>query len=199
MEGPGGYQLVGRTVPVWNRFRRTSAFTEPWLLRCFDQLRFFEVTADELVDWRRDLITGKADLQVEPATLCLGDHLRAVDADADGISAFRNRQQAAFAAERARWAEADTGGPSIGAALSDGSPDALPPGVAVVETGLAASVWKVLVEVGQRLVEGDPVVVLESMKMEMTVQAPLGGRVVRVMVRPGQRVEPGQPMVAVAP
>ena len=43
MEGPGGYQFVGRTVPVWNRFRSTKDFTEPWLLRFFDQLRFFEV------------------------------------------------------------------------------------------------------------------------------------------------------------
>ena len=33
-------------------------FTEPWLLRFFDQLRFFEVGADELLDWRRDVLTG---------------------------------------------------------------------------------------------------------------------------------------------
>ncbi|MEY2570118.1 MAG: urea carboxylase, partial [Acidimicrobiaceae bacterium] len=30
MEGPGGYQLVGRTVPVWNRFHRTREFEQPW-------------------------------------------------------------------------------------------------------------------------------------------------------------------------
>jgi biotin carboxyl carrier protein len=42
------------------------------------------------------------------------------------------------------------------------------------------------------------VIVLESMKMEMTVRSPVGGHVVRVMVRPGQHVEPGQAMVAVA-
>ena len=39
MEGPGGYQFVGRTVPVWSRhrpFRQTTA-ERPWLLRWFDQ------------------------------------------------------------------------------------------------------------------------------------------------------------------
>ena len=80
MEGPGGYQFVGRTVPVWNRFRRTVDFTEPWLLRFFDQLRFFEVGADELLDWRRDVLTGRAELRVEHSTLRLADHLEFVRA-----------------------------------------------------------------------------------------------------------------------
>ena len=107
MEGPGGYQFVGRTVPVWNRFRRTADFTEPWLLRFFDQLRFFEVGADELLDWRRDVLTGRAELRVEHSTLRLADHLDFVRAHAPEIGEFRTRQQDAFNAERGRWAEAE--------------------------------------------------------------------------------------------
>ncbi len=50
MEGPGGYQLVGRTVPVW---RHVPGSTEPpWLLRQFDRLRFRPVSAAELADLR---------------------------------------------------------------------------------------------------------------------------------------------------
>src|SRR6185503_3428034 len=41
MEGPGGYQFVGRTVQMWNRWRQTPDFPEPWLLRHFDQIRFY--------------------------------------------------------------------------------------------------------------------------------------------------------------
>jgi urea carboxylase len=43
MEGPGGYQLFGRTIQVWNTWRSTSAFQpqKPWLLNFFDQIRFF--------------------------------------------------------------------------------------------------------------------------------------------------------------
>ena len=37
MEGPGGYQFVGRTIQMWNRWRHTADFSEPWLLRHFDQ------------------------------------------------------------------------------------------------------------------------------------------------------------------
>ena len=106
MEGPGGYQFVGRTVPVWNRFRRTADFTEPWLLRFFDQLRFFEVSAEELLDWRRDVLTGRAELRVEHSTLRLADHLDFVRSHTAEIGEFRARQQDAFNAERGRWAEA---------------------------------------------------------------------------------------------
>ena len=50
MEGPGGYQLFGRTCQVWNTYRQTAAFTggKPWLLRFFDQVRFYPVTSEEL-------------------------------------------------------------------------------------------------------------------------------------------------------
>jgi urea carboxylase len=43
MEGPGGYQFVGRTVQMWNRFRAPADFQQPWLLRFFDQIRFYPV------------------------------------------------------------------------------------------------------------------------------------------------------------
>src|SRR4029077_9828431 len=49
MEGPGGYQFVGRTVQVWNRFHVTKNFSQPWLLRFFDQIRFYPVSAPELL------------------------------------------------------------------------------------------------------------------------------------------------------
>src|SRR5215469_7177685 len=51
MEGPGGYQLFGRTIQVWNSYRQDA---QPWLLRFFDQIRFFPVTHSELTEWRRD-------------------------------------------------------------------------------------------------------------------------------------------------
>jgi urea carboxylase len=38
MDSPGSYQLVGRTLPIWNKFLKNDVFTpgEPWLLRFFD-------------------------------------------------------------------------------------------------------------------------------------------------------------------
>src|SRR3981081_1510266 len=46
MEGPGGYQFVGRTVQMWNTYRTTAEFEPgtPWLLRFFDRIQFFPVS-----------------------------------------------------------------------------------------------------------------------------------------------------------
>lgn len=101
MEGPGGYQLVGRTTQVWNP-RRIAQGT-PWLLRPFDQLRFFPVGGEELKRRRAALLAGELELETEPITFRLDDHIRFVQENAGAIAAFRRRQQAAFDAERDAW------------------------------------------------------------------------------------------------
>ena len=105
MEGPGGYQFVGRTVQVWNRDQRGHHFTQPWLLRPFDQLRWFPVGADELLDMRVAQAAGELTIEIEETTFDLAEHQRCLADEADDIAAFQQRQQAAFAAERAAWAE----------------------------------------------------------------------------------------------
>ncbi len=99
MEGPGGYQLVGRTVPVWRDPTRVPPGEPPWLLRQFDLLRFRPVSPQRLLVLRERIAAGTAGLQTTPATLRLADLEVAPDA-----SGFTRRREAAFAAERDRWA-----------------------------------------------------------------------------------------------
>jgi len=100
MEGPGGYQLVGRTVPVW---RLSDRDERPWLLRQFDRLRFVPVSAEELAERRADIKAGRADLVTAPATFSVAE-VRALElAAADEIAGVRARRRAAFDAERERW------------------------------------------------------------------------------------------------
>jgi urea carboxylase len=106
MEGPGGYQFVGRTVQVWNRDRLGPHFAEPWLLRHFDQIRWFPVAADELLDMRRAQAAGELDIEMEDTTFRMADHRRFLADHADGIARFQQHQQAAFAVERQAWADA---------------------------------------------------------------------------------------------
>jgi urea carboxylase len=106
MEGPGGYQFVGRTVQVWNRDALGPHFEQPWLLRPFDQIRWFPVTAEELVELREAQAHGVLDLRIEPTTFSLAEHRRFLADHDTEIEAFRSRQQAAFAAERRAWAAA---------------------------------------------------------------------------------------------
>jgi urea carboxylase len=105
MEGPGGYQLLGRTVPVW---RYDSESDEPpWLLRMFDRLRFQPVSAEQLAAARAEIAAGTAVLETRPATLRLAD-LQNAGLDPES-AAFTARRRTAFADERARWALAAKG------------------------------------------------------------------------------------------
>ncbi|MFU8817977.1 MAG: acetyl-CoA carboxylase biotin carboxyl carrier protein subunit [Pseudomonadales bacterium] len=61
-----------------------------------------------------------------------------------------------------------------------------------VESDVQGSVWKVEVAVGDRVTEGDVLVVLESMKMEIPVEAPADGVVTELLVAPEQAVEEGE-------
>jgi urea carboxylase len=58
MEWPGGYQFVGRTIQMWNRWHKTEDFAQPWLLRHFDQIRFYPVEAGELLKLREQFPAG---------------------------------------------------------------------------------------------------------------------------------------------
>jgi urea carboxylase len=98
MEGPGGYQLVGRTVPIWH-----AGDEPPWRLRHFDVLRFHPVAGDELAELRRASEAGTWSPRVRDGGFSLAEHERFLAADAGAIAAFRAGREAAFAAEREAW------------------------------------------------------------------------------------------------
>ena len=56
---------------------------------------------------------------------------------------------------------------------------------------ITANVWQVRTEVGARVAEGDELVILESMKMEIPVVAPLAGTVSELAVAPDDQVKEG--------
>jgi urea carboxylase len=106
IEGPGGYQLVGRTVQVWSSGRSDGAFSSPWLLRCFDRIRWHPVTAAELLELRADLAGGRYEPVIRDGEFSLAAHERSLAAGAESIAAFKARQAAAFEAEREAWGAA---------------------------------------------------------------------------------------------
>ena len=60
-----------------------------------------------------------------------------------------------------------------------------------VHAEITANVWQVRTEVGARVEEGDELVILESMKMEIPVVAPVAGTVSEVRVQPDDQVQEG--------
>ncbi|MGN0927455.1 urea carboxylase [Ectopseudomonas mendocina] len=197
MEGPGGYQFVGRTLQMWNRYRAVEAFDgKPWLLRFFDQIRFYPVSADELLRIRRDFPLGRYPLRIEQSELALADYQQFLDAEADGIDAFRQQQRAAFDAERQRWIDSGQAHFEVEEAAPEQGEDApLDAGQHAIESHVAGNLWQVQVEPGAKVQAGDVLVILESMKMEIPLTAPMAGTVREVRVQPGSPVRAGQRVV----
>ena len=67
--------------------------------------------------------------------------------------------------------------------------------MSVVEAHITGTVWKIEVSVGDRVEEGDTVVILESMKMEMPVEAEDPGTVKEILCEEGQAVNEGDTLV----
>jgi acetyl-CoA carboxylase biotin carboxyl carrier protein len=64
-----------------------------------------------------------------------------------------------------------------------------------VHAHITGTVWKILVQPGSQVNEGDTVAILESMKMEMPVESEHAGEVTEVHVKEGAPVTEGQPIV----
>ena len=187
---------------MWNRYRQTADFKEgkPWLLRFFDQIRFYPVSESELLELRKDFITGHFKLKIEETTFSLKQYNAFLKENAASIGAFKARQQAAFEAERERWkAEGKAEYVSevtLEEADAQGELD-LPSGSQVVSAHVTGTVWKLLVKEGQRVEMGSPVVVVESMKMEFSVEAPVSGTVRQLFCKEGSHISAGQMLLIV--
>ena len=204
MEGPGGYQFVGRTVQMWNRFHQTTDFTggKQWLLRFFDQIRFYEVGADELLTLRDDFVHGRFKLHVEDSVLRLSDYRKFMRDNATSIAAFKQTQQAAFDAERDRWEQSGqahySADPAGDAASADASID-IPSGCIAIAAPVTGSVWQVNVQPGERVQVGQELLVVEAMKMEIAIEADEAGEVIDVLCAQGSPVGAGQALIILRP
>jgi urea carboxylase len=200
MEGPGGYQFVGRTVQMWNTYRTTPEFEpgKPWLLRFFDQIQFHPVSAEELIEIRDAFPHGGYHLRIEPREFRLKDYHAFLNSIVSEAAEFKQRQQSAFEAERERWAAAGADQfrePVEPVALVSSPEEAVPEGCRPVCSPVAANVLNIAVEVGERVEPGQKLVVLEAMKMEIAVTAPFAGAIEKLNCAPGSLVSAGQNLV----
>ena len=198
MEGPGGYQFVGRTIQVWNQLQQSPSFQDdkPWLLRFFDQIQFYPVSAEQLTQMRDDFPRGKFEIEIEETTFKLAEYISFLNEIEDSAKQFKKQQQEAFQAERLSWKQQGLAEYIAENEVKPLEEQALPANSEAVYCTMPGSVWKVLVQEGDYVEEGDVLVIEESMKMEFPQLAPFTGRVTGVYVEPGQEVQAGQLIIA---
>ena len=196
MEGPGGYQFVGRTVQMWNTHKVTANFEAgtPWLLRFFDEIRFHPVSAKQLLEYRDAFPHGRYEVKTETSSFQLSKYDNYLASIAPEAAAAKARQQAAFDAERERWVASGQNvfNSEPPAADTSGAESAVPEGCDPVRSPITASVWSVAVQPGERVTAGQRLLVLEAMKMEVAVSAPRAGIIEELRCVPGALVNAGQ-------
>ncbi|KAI1119768.1 urea carboxylase [Nemania abortiva] len=179
IEAPGGYMIAARSLEMWDTFGTKPGFTaeQPWLLKPFDKVRFFEVSIKEYDALSRDYFAGRYRWQISPSTF---DFKSAVDAmdqaqtDPDIIE-FKRKQGEALreqeAVENSLYAEwaAETGSSET---VGEEEITAEDSDTVTIPSPMAASLWKIEVKVDDVIGEGQVVAVLEAMKMEVKVLAP---------------------------
>lgn len=200
MEGPGGYQFVGRTIQMWNPLMETKYFKKgkPWLLEFFDQIRFYPVSAEEILKDRDDFLRGKFDIKIEETSFNLGEYKKFLDDNKATIKKFKDHQEASFIAERQMWKEKGLDHfESEEDEISQTEDVVLPEGADPVNATIPGSVWKVLVNVGDQVNKGQQIAILESMKMEFPIEADSDGKISAIYVKPGDKVDGGQVIAAI--
>ncbi|KAK9808039.1 hypothetical protein WJX73_007706 [Symbiochloris irregularis] len=208
MESPGGYQLVGRTLPIWNTFGRTPPFSrdQPWLLRYFDQVRFYEVSEEELKDLRKRFSQGNFHLRIEDSEFSMREHNAFLETVAGDVEAMGKRQKACMRKQmqldeeslervKAQEAKAKEEKAANGHAETANGHDK---GVEVT-AAFTANVWELQCKPGDKVASGQTLVVLEAMKMEYPIPSPVKGTVKACFVEGSQVTNQGDVLVVVEP
>ncbi len=199
MEGPGGYQLVGRTVQVWNTHRITKTFPSqtPWSLRFFDQIRFFPVTSSDLLKMRSDILHGAYDLEIRNGSFNLAEYNGFLASIATEVADFQIRQREAFSEERERWrinGQADVDVSPTPVESSDKMVQ-VDEGCELITAPMTASVFQIAIELGQQVSKGAKLIVLDAMKTEIVIASPVTGVIVAIHCSTGRIVQAGQALV----
>lgn len=197
MEGPGGYQFVGRTLQMWNRYHQTADFKEgkPWLLNFFDQIRYYEVDADELHQIREDFPRGRFQLKIEQNSFNLKEYKAFLKENDTSIKEFKQTQQTAFNEERNMWER--TGLANFNSQEEELLEETmevieLSEGSEAVESPIQGSMWKIHVKLGDSVQEGEVLAIAESMKMEVDIEAPESGKITQLLCSEGENIKAGK-------
>ena len=151
---------------------------------------------------RADFPRGRFKLKIEEQTFRLRDYNAFLADNAASIADFKATQQSSFEAERERWVANGQAHYSSDHDVADAATDSeldLPPNSRAVAAHVAGNLWQVKAQPGDSVKQGDAVVIIESMKMEIPVLAEAAGTVTEIRVAPGDVVQADDVLMIIAP
>ncbi|EME47721.1 hypothetical protein DOTSEDRAFT_51063 [Dothistroma septosporum NZE10] len=201
VDSPGGYQMLGRTIPCFDCYGFKAGFSpeRPWLFQDFDILTFYEVDEEEFERLLRLFRSGRYEFDWSADEFDMAEHNKLLAETEDEVREIRGKQRQVqermIEAEKEsleKWrADKLKNKPdesTIESLLQD-------PDIVIVEAPVDANVWKVEVKEGDQVKAKQLVSVLEAMKLEINVNAAESMAsstiVEKVLVEPGDAVKAG--------
>ncbi|KAL3424509.1 urea carboxylase [Phlyctema vagabunda] len=193
VDSPGGYQLVGRTVPIWDLW---AARKNPWMFEMLDQIKFYVISEEELNESRE---AGTCDqlVKIEQGSLDFSKYEALVAETFNEASSLTRRRMdnlkktgmldeliKSYASQASEEYKTETSDPE--------------PGELVV-ANIAGKCWKCSVSVGDMVEEGQEIICLEAMKMEIRIGAPIRGRITKVYVKTGDTLDVDNRIASIMP
>ena len=209
MESPGGYQLVGRTLPIWDTFGVSNpelfSKEKPWLLQMFDQIRFYPVSEPELDDMRNKFSVGKFTLEVESEVFSISKYNAFLRSIADEVEGYRQTQKEAAtlmlqeeekSLDKLKMEDEKQLNQHDGLS-GEADLEMMPEDSMGVYSPVTGKVWDFTVSSGDSVDEDQVVASIEAMKMECTCTAPCPGIVTRILAKVGQFVHQGDLIIII--
>lgn len=199
MESPGGYQLVGRTIPIWDKLTLGQQ-DRPWLLSQFDQVEYYPVTEAELDVYVEQVEHGKFVIEIEESVFDHGDYFEWVAENKESIDEFAARQLEGNE-EISRLIQVSNAELQTSQVNKEDeiSADQYAENAEFVYAEVAGRFWKNMVLPGDTIQKGQGVVIVEAMKTEMVVNATVSGKVVKIVHKNGDLVEAGDLVAIIEP
>ncbi|KAE8446988.1 hypothetical protein EG329_011470 [Mollisiaceae sp. DMI_Dod_QoI] len=196
IDSPGGYQLVGRTVPIWNTWAKKGY---PWMFNVFDQIQFYPISTQELDAARDsrdteklvDIVEGIFDLQAYENWL--------QENQSDITTVTQNRWQTMNESDAVAQALLPPSPRSIKSRESTTSNSEVATNQIEIRAGVAGKCWKSAVSVGDKVEKGQTLFWIEAMKMEIGVVAPSEGVCAAIFASPGDILAADSLMAALEP
>lgn len=198
MEGPGGYQLFGRTLQMWNTYRSTKEFSKPWLLRFFDQVKFYLVSSEELLEIREKFLYGKYPLKIENGTFKLKEYKKFLEKNKKEHTIFQEMRKQAFEDERLMWKEKGLDKFNVQSDVIETKDEIiLGENEEAVESIMSGNIWKIEKKIGDKVKEGEVLVILESMKMEVEIESSVSGTISKILFKEGDNINSGDVLIII--
>lgn len=196
-DSPGGYQLIGRTIPIWNTFIRNSQFikNKPWLFRFFDQITFYPVTEKELNILREDFYEGRIKLSIKHTIFNFNKYQLFLKKNAQSISQFRSKQNIAFKKEMYNWNVEEKNNDCSITEIETSKHKIDQKNCLHVISDIHGSIWKILVKPNDLLKQGTDIMIVETMKISVKISSSQEGRIKQILCKVGQFINPGDSLI----